>query len=75
MKKFFYKVFKFVAQALRSNTDESSKRLFGAIGFICSIIFIGLWERDLIKELLFVSAGLLGMETVFKLFSISKKKK
>ena len=75
MKNLFYKTLSFIAGTMMSDSNKSSKRFFGSIGFVCSIIFIALWERDLIKELLFVSAGLLGLETVFKLFSISKKKK
>jgi cobalamin biosynthesis protein CobD/CbiB len=68
MKKFFDKVVRFVAQALRSNTDESSKRLFGAIGFICSIIFIAIWSHALFNELLYVSVALLGLESVTNIF-------
>lgn len=68
MKKFVYKVFKFVANALRSNTDESSKRLFGAIGFICSIVFIAIWSHSLFQELLYTSAALLGLETLTNIF-------
>ena len=68
MKKYFDKFIKFVASALRSNTDESSKRLFGAIGFICSIVFIAIWSHSLFEELLYVSVGLLGLETITKVF-------
>lgn len=68
MKKFIDKFIKFVASSMRSNTDESSKRLFGAIGFICSIIFIAVWSHTLFNELLYVSVGLLGLETITKVF-------
>jgi cobalamin biosynthesis protein CobD/CbiB len=68
MKKFFDKVVRFVAQALRSNTDESSKRLFGAIGFICSIVFIAIWSHALFNELLYVSVALLGLESFTNIF-------
>ena len=68
MKKFFDKVVRFVAQALRSNTDESSKRLFGAIGFICSIVFIAIWSHALFDELLYVSAALLGLQSITDIF-------
>lgn len=75
MKNLFYKTLLFVAGTMRSDSNKSSKRLFGSIGFICSIVFIGIWEHDLINELLYVSAGLLGLETVFKLFNTAKRKK
>lgn len=68
MKKFFDKLVRFVAQALRSNTDESSKRLFGAIGFICSIVFIAIWSHALFNELLYVSVALLGLESFTNIF-------
>lgn len=68
MKNFIDKVIKFVAQALRSNTDESSKRLFGAIGFICAIVFIAIWSHSLFNELLYVSVALLGLESVTNIF-------
>lgn len=54
MKEYLKKVF--------SGSDEaSSKRFFGAIGFICSILFISIWKHDLISELLYVSSALLGL--------------
>ena len=68
MKKFINKLLSFVANALRSETSESSKRIFGAIGFLASVAFIGIWVHDLINELMYVSVMLLGLETVTNLF-------
>lgn len=61
MKDFFINIFS-------TNTKESSKRFFGGIGFICSIIFIALWDKQLIETLLFVSASLVGLETLTNIF-------
>jgi hypothetical protein len=68
MKKFINKLLSFVANTLRSEKSESSKRLFGAIGFLASVAFIGIWVHDLIEELMYVSVMLLGLETVANLF-------
>lgn len=68
MKKFFDKLVHYVASSMRSNTDESSKRLFGGIGFICAIVFMAIWTHDLFQELLYVSAALLGLESITNMF-------
>lgn len=51
---------------------ESAKRFYGAIGYITSIIYIALWDHDSIVILLYVSAGLLGLEAVTKIFIRNK---
>ncbi len=61
------KVIEFLANALKQGENESSKRLFGAIGFVCSIFFIAIWGRQFINELLYVSAALLGLGILDKL--------
>jgi flagellar biogenesis protein FliO len=58
----------FIKGIFSSGTPESSKRLFGALGFICAIIFIAIWKRDLVETLLIVSASLLGLETLTNIF-------
>lgn len=63
---------KFILDMLSSNTGVSSKRMFGGIGFICAIVFIALWGRTLIDTLLFISAALLGLETVTGVFNKTK---
>lgn len=39
----------------------SSKRVFGAIGYLCAIAMIAIWKHELIQELLYTSAALLGL--------------
>ena len=52
-----------------SNSDGlSSKRVFGGIGFICAIVFIAIWKRELIEVLLITSASMIGLETVANIF-------
>ena len=58
----------FIKNIFTSGTPESSKRIFGGIGFICAIVFIALWQRALTDTLLFVSASLLGLETITNLW-------
>lgn len=54
-------LFNFIKSALSKDSPESSKRLLGAIGYISGIIMIAIWRHDLISELLFTSAGLIGL--------------
>jgi hypothetical protein len=54
-------LFKFIKASLTKGSPESSKRLFGAIGFISSIVFIAIWEHGMINELLYVSSALIGL--------------
>ena len=65
---FVKKFILFVANSMKADTVESSKRLFGAIGFITALVYIAIWGHDLIETLLFVSAALLGLETVSNIF-------
>ena len=62
----------FIRGIFTENTPESSKRVFGAIGFICAIVFIAIWDHDLIIELLYVSASLIGLSTIVSPFLKSK---
>jgi hypothetical protein len=59
---------KWITDMLSKSTNVSSKRVNGTIGFICSIIFIAIWARTEIPTLLYVSALLLGLETVSGVF-------
>lgn len=72
MKKLFDKILSFVANSMRSTAPESSKRLFGAIGFIMAIIYIGIWGHNLFDTLLFISAALLGLEAITSTFNKTK---
>lgn len=65
---FLNKAISFVANSLRSSSSESSKRLFGAIGFITAIIYIAVWDHNLIETMLYVSAALLGLDSVAGIF-------
>ena len=56
-----------------SGTSESAKRLYGALGYVCAIVYIGIWRHDLIEMLLIVSATLLGLETIFNSFIKNRK--
>ena len=55
------KLIKFLREILSKESDASSKRFFGAIGFLCSIVFIAIWNHDLISELLITSSALIGL--------------
>lgn len=54
-------IISFIKASLTKDSPESSKRLFGSIGFISAIVMITIWQHDLISELLFTSAGLIGL--------------
>jgi hypothetical protein len=59
---------KFFKDMLSSEGNVSSKRVLGALGFVCSIIFIAIWKHDLIDTLLITSASLVGLGTVSEIF-------
>lgn len=71
---FLNKVVSFIANSLRSTAPESSKRIFGALGFLVSMIYIAIWAHPLIETLLYVSAALLGLEAVTGIFNKTTKK-
>lgn len=75
MKQFVDKLMSFFANSLRAETPESSKRLFGAIGFMCFILAVFIWRHDIIELLGWISAGLLGLDVVTQVVSKMKKKK
>jgi hypothetical protein len=58
----------FIKNMFSSDSEVSSKRVFGAIGFISSIVFIAIWKRDLIEVLLITSASMIGLETITNIF-------
>lgn len=59
---------KFLKDMFSSGDSVSAKRVFGGIGFVCSIVFIAIWNRDLIDMLLITSASLIGLQTVADIF-------
>lgn len=62
----------FVKDIYQSDKPASSKRFFGSIGFICAIVFIGVWKHDLIAELMYVSAGMITADKVINAFTRNK---
>lgn len=58
----------FIKGMFSNGTTESSKRVFGAIGFCCAIVFIALWKRDLIDTLLITSASMIGLSAITDIF-------
>ena len=58
----------FIENLYKSDSPQSAKRFFGSIGFICSIVFIAIWAHALINELMYVSATLIGLDTIVKGF-------
>ena len=64
---------KILAQIFSSDQALSSKRLFGGVGFICAIIMI--WTNiasDNVPYLLYVSASLLGLDSITQIFKKEK---
>ena len=62
------KLFNFIANIFRKDSPESCKRFFGAIGFVVFIVYVGVFDHNLIDTLGYLSAGLIagGMaETIF----------
>ena len=64
---------KILTQIFSSDQALSSKRIFGGIGYISAIVMI--WTKvqsDNVPYLLYVSASLLGLETITQIFNKSK---
>lgn len=61
MKLWFKKLFS-------SDRAVSSKRLFGAFGFLLCCFIIAVFRHDYVPELLYVSASLLGVESLASIF-------
>lgn len=55
-----------------SDGSISSKRVFGAIGFIWACVLITVQKIPLVDTLLFISAALLGLETLTSVFNKPK---
>jgi hypothetical protein len=67
MKKFI----KWLNSVHSSGTPESAKRFYGAIGFLSSICIIAFSQPQYADILLYTSAALLGLETIFNVFKKS----
>ena len=62
MKTFFKNIF-------LKDKPESSKRFFGAVGFVAATIVICIFKQDLIDQLLYTSAALMGMGILDETFN------
>ena len=51
----------FLKNIFLKNKPESSKRFFGAVGFVAATFVICIFKQDLIDQLLYTSAALMGM--------------
>lgn len=60
---------KFIKEMLTDGTGVSSKRTFGGIAFLAVTIRIVGWESQFLVELLGVSAMLLGLDSIGKMFN------
>jgi len=68
-------LFTYIGEALKADTQESAKRLSGFIGWICAIVGIFIWQKELIDELMYTSAGMVGFDAVVELVKHFKRKK
>ena len=79
MKALFNRLLHYLKGVHSSGTAESAKRFYGGIGWMCVLVYVPIFDRDLIGELMIVSASLIGLETAKSLLSdlisgIKKKK-
>ena len=79
MKTLFNRLLHYLKGVHSSGTSESAKRFYGGIGWVCVLVYVPIFDRDLIGELMIVSASLIGLETAKSLLSdlingIKKKK-
>ena len=58
----------FIKDMFNSESPTSSKRVFGAIGFLAATVKIIGWQPDLVETLLFTSATLIGLDAMTKMF-------
>ena len=79
MKTLFNRLLHYLKGVHSSGTAESAKRFYGGIGWVCVLVYVPIFDRELIGELMIVSASLIGLETAKSLLSdlingIKKKK-
>lgn len=65
----------FLKEMLSGEKAISSKRVNGTIGWLASLVFIGIWQHDLIFEMMVTSATLIGLDTLKNGLSGMKSKK
>lgn len=59
----------FLKNLFLKNKPESSKRFFGAVGFIAATLVICIFKQNLIDQLLYTSAALMGMGILDETFN------
>ena len=79
MKALFNRLLHYLKGVHSSGAAESAKRFYGGIGWLCVLVYVPIFDRELIGELMIVSASLIGLETAKSLLSdlingIKKKK-
>jgi hypothetical protein len=55
------KIINFIDAIFSSDSGKSSKRFFGAIGFITAIIGIMIYKQEYLNEVLYASCALMGL--------------
>jgi len=71
---YFEKILSFIKQIHVSDSNVSSKRFYGGITYLMTSYTILMYQRELTNELLYTSAALIGLDSVFKGFSMIKNK-
>lgn len=62
----------FIRDMLSGGSDVSSKRVMGVIGYLTGLVFVGVFDHELISTVIYVSAGLLGLGILDKLSQTKK---
>ena len=65
--KFLKDFYLFLKNMNSSGVAESSKRFYGGIGWLIACVYIVGWKPDLVETMLYVSAAMIGLETVTNL--------
>ena len=65
----------FLKEMFSGEKSISSKRVNGTIGWLTALVFIGIWQHDLIFELMVTSAALIGLDTIKSGLARIKRKK
>lgn len=57
----------FIKDMLSGNSDVSSKRVMGVTGYLACIVVICVWKQDMLSQLLYTSAALIGLGILDKI--------
>lgn len=58
------KLFQIIKDIHSGKGEISAKRVYGGIGFLACVIAIVIFKRDLLSELLYTSATMIGLDTI-----------